>query len=53
VFLVADRTKFTRRPLVRLGSLSQISALFTDSPPPKPIRKLLAANGVNLHVAKT
>jgi DeoR family glycerol-3-phosphate regulon repressor len=50
VFLVADYTKFTRRPLVRLGSLSQISALFTDQSPPKPIRKLLTANGVSLHV---
>jgi len=52
VFLVADHTKFTRRPLVRLGSLSQISELFTDQPPPKPIRKLLVANGVSLHVVK-
>jgi DeoR family transcriptional regulator, glycerol-3-phosphate regulon repressor len=52
VFLVADHTKFTRRPLVRLGSLSQISALFTDEAPPKPIRKLLTINGVSLHVVK-
>jgi DeoR family transcriptional regulator, glycerol-3-phosphate regulon repressor len=50
VFLVADHSKFTRRPLVRLGSLAQISALFTDESPPKPIRKLLTANGVSLHV---
>jgi len=53
VFLVADHTKFTRRPLVRLGSLSQISALFTDNAPPKAIRKLLTANGVSLHIVKS
>jgi DeoR family glycerol-3-phosphate regulon repressor len=52
VFLVADHTKFTRRPLVRLGSLSQITALFTDSPPPAPIRKLLKRAGVTLHVVR-
>jgi DeoR family glycerol-3-phosphate regulon repressor len=52
VFLVADYTKFARRPLVRLGSLAQISAMFTDKAPPKPIRKLLTANGVSLHVVK-
>jgi DeoR family glycerol-3-phosphate regulon repressor len=52
VFLVADHTKFARRPLVRLGSLSQIDALFTDEAPPQPIRKLLKATGVALHVVK-
>ena len=52
VFLVADHTKFARRPLVRLGSLSQITTLFTDESPPKPIQKLLSANGVKLEVVK-
>jgi DeoR family glycerol-3-phosphate regulon repressor len=52
VFLVADHTKFARRPLVRLGSLDQIDALFTDQAPPDPIRKLLKKAGVALHVVK-
>jgi len=51
VFLVADHTKFTRRPMVRMGSITQVSALFTDLPPPGPIQKLLEANNVGLHIA--
>lgn len=34
VFLVADHTKFGRKPLVRLGHIAQIHAFFTDQPPP-------------------
>jgi DeoR family transcriptional regulator, glycerol-3-phosphate regulon repressor len=51
VFLVADHTKFTRRPMVRMGSITQVSALFTDAPPPAGIRALLKSSGVALHVA--
>ncbi len=51
VFLVADHTKFARRPMVRLGSVTQVSALFTDMPPPPGIRELLSSTGVALHVA--
>jgi DeoR family glycerol-3-phosphate regulon repressor len=51
VFLVADHTKFARRPMVRLGSVTQVSALFTDQPPPPGIRELLSSSGVALYVA--
>jgi DeoR family transcriptional regulator, glycerol-3-phosphate regulon repressor len=50
VFLVADHTKFARRPMVRLGSITQVSALFTDMPPPPGIRELLTSSGVALHI---
>jgi len=53
VFLVADHTKFARRPMVRMGSITQVSALFTDIAPPEPISKLLEGNGVGLHVVAT
>jgi DeoR family glycerol-3-phosphate regulon repressor len=51
VFLVADHTKFSRRPMVRAGSITQASALFTDQPVPEPIRSLLDEHGVEVHVA--
>jgi DeoR family glycerol-3-phosphate regulon repressor len=52
LLLVADHTKFTRRPMVRMGSITQVSALFTDLPPPAPIRDLLATHNIDLHVAR-
>jgi len=51
VFLVADHTKFGRNAMVRLGQIDQVSALFTDRAPPKPIRSLLEKNGVEIFVA--
>jgi DeoR family glycerol-3-phosphate regulon repressor len=51
VFLVADHTKFSRRPMVRAGSITEVSALFTDQPVSEPIRALLDAHGVKVHVA--
>ena len=51
VFLAADHSKFGRNALVRLGSLSQISALFTECPPPQATRDLLSQCDVELHVA--
>lgn len=53
VFLVADHTKFARRPMVRMGSITQVSALFTDLPPPLPIRELVEANAIGLHIAQS
>ena len=50
-FLVADHTKFSRRPMVRAGSITKVSALFTDQPPPPPIRELLDERGVKVFVA--
>lgn len=51
VFLVADHSKFERRPMVRLGHLSQLTAVFTDKQPPIAIRDLLAQHEIQLHVA--
>ena len=43
VFLVADHSKFGRRPMVRVGSLSQVHTLFTDRAPPAETRCVHAA----------
>lgn len=51
VFLVADHTKFGRRPMVRMGSIAEVSALFTDEPPPPAIAKLLQQHEVALKIA--
>lgn len=51
VFLVADHSKFSRRPMVRAGSITSVTALFTDQPPPKRIRDLLAAHDRKVYVA--
>lgn len=50
-FLAADHSKFGRDPMVRLGHVSQIDALFTDRPPPEAFRRLLEESDVALHVA--
>lgn len=50
-FLVADHTKFGRAAMVRLGSVGQLSALFTDRRPPQTLEKALAAGKVALHIA--
>jgi DeoR family glycerol-3-phosphate regulon repressor len=52
VYLVADHSKFGRNALVRLGSLEQIDALFTDRQPPRHIVDLLDQSEVALHVAQ-
>ena len=51
VFLVADHSKFDRRAMVRLGSLAQIDALFTDQEPPPHIVPVLSELNVTLHIA--
>lgn len=50
-FLVADHTKFGRRPMRRLASLHELSAVFTDRTPPVAIIEAMAQAGVALHVA--
>ena len=50
VFLVTDHTKFSRNPMVRLGHISEIDALFTDEPPPEEIAAALAEAKVRLYV---
>ena len=51
VFLVADRSKFSIAPMVKLGSLADIDALFTDAEPPASIVELLAASQTRLFIA--
>lgn len=51
VFLVADRTKFDRGGVVRLGTVDEVDTLFTDRAPPAAIRERLVAAGVTLEVA--
>lgn len=49
VLLAADHTKFGRSAMVRLGHLSDIDELFTDTAPSKEIIKLLKDHEVRLH----
>ena len=51
VFLAADHSKFGRPALVRLGSLGDVSTLFTDELPPEPILAFLQANKVELRIS--
>ncbi len=51
VFLAADHTKFGRNAMVRLGSIGEIDALFTDRMPAEPVTEALGASEVELHVA--
>ncbi len=51
VFLAADHTKFGRNAMVRLGSIGEIDALFTDLPPMESVTEALNASEVELHVA--
>jgi len=50
VFLAADHTKFGRNAMVRLGTLDQVSALFTDQPPALSLQQLMAEHQVALHL---
>jgi DeoR family glycerol-3-phosphate regulon repressor len=50
VYLLADHTKFARRPMVRMGALDEISSLFTDRPPPPRIVQMARTHGVSLHI---
>lgn len=51
VFLAADHTKFGRAPMVRLGHIRQIDALFTDRPIPAALARAFADAEVAVHVA--
>jgi DeoR family glycerol-3-phosphate regulon repressor len=52
VWLVADRSKFTRSAMVRLGHLSEVDRFFTDAPIPEPLTKVLEAAQVQLFIAE-
>ncbi|MEQ8287225.1 DeoR family transcriptional regulator [Thalassospira sp.] len=49
-YLVADHTKFGRNAVVRGGSVSDVSAFFTDVSPPAPIHQMITKAGVALHM---
>ncbi|HEU0222579.1 MAG TPA: DeoR/GlpR family DNA-binding transcription regulator [Paracoccaceae bacterium] len=51
-FLVADASKFARSAPMRIASLTDIDAFFTDLAPPPPVTALCAAAGVEVHVAR-
>ncbi len=51
-FLLADAIKYTRHAPVRIGSLADMDAFFTDETPPAAISTLCAENGVSIHVAQ-
>ncbi len=53
VYLVADHTKFGRNAMVRLGEMSQISALFTDKRPPAALVRNITAADVELNIPKS
>jgi DeoR family glycerol-3-phosphate regulon repressor len=52
IFLVTDATKFGRNAVVRLGSIGEVTALFSDREPPPSIRAVMDQNGVRLYVAE-
>jgi DeoR family glycerol-3-phosphate regulon repressor len=52
IFLVTDATKFGRNAVVRLGSIAEVTALFSDREPPPSIRAVMDQNGVRLYVAE-
>jgi DeoR family transcriptional regulator, glycerol-3-phosphate regulon repressor len=51
IFLTTDHTKFGRNAMVRLGSVRQIDALFTDRAPPPELALELREAAVAVHVA--
>lgn len=51
VFLVTDHTKFSVTPMVKLGTLADVDALFTDKMPPKEILDVLAETKTRLVIA--
>lgn len=51
VYLVADHSKFERSPMVRLGHVSQIDAVFTDRPLSKAMAEVFARAQTAVHVA--
>ncbi len=51
VFLAADHTKFGRNAMVRLGSIHDIDALFTDQQPATAMTELLSMANTELYVS--
>jgi len=53
VFLATDHTKFGRNAMVRLGNISEITAVFTDKALPTLLADVVGATDVKLFVADT
>jgi len=51
VWLVADGNKFGREALVRMGHISQIDMLFTDTRPPESLARIMKTAGVEVVIA--
>jgi len=51
VFLLADHSKFGRPALVKVGHISEVSALYTDAPPPEHIAAILEDAGAVLEIS--
>ena len=51
-FLVADHSKYERKPLIRVGNIAEMDAFFTDQPPPETVTIILEKNDVRLHVVE-
>lgn len=51
VFLAADHAKFSVTPMVKLGTLADVDALFTDQTPPKTILDVIAVTKTRLVIA--
>ena len=52
-WLVSDHTKFGRNATVRLCSLADVNALFTDRAPPENLAALMSGAGGQIYVAET
>jgi len=52
VFMVTDHTKFGRNAMVRLGSINEIDALFTDRRPPQPLDETIKVAEMDLYVTR-
>ncbi len=50
IFLAADKAKFGRNAVVRLGNITQVDRLFTDQHPPTAIQKLLTKHDITLEL---
>ena len=51
IFLVADHSKIGRNAVVKLGHISQVTAMFTDIQPPETLMQQIEHSGVQLHLA--
>ncbi len=49
--VVADHSKFRDDAMIRLGHLRDLDSLYTDAPPPEPLRSHIERAGVRLVVA--